>query len=64
MDWISYHPLNDFEDFWKYLDKKSDFVTTEKIGKTDGKHDVVLIKISNGVKGNKRIWVDAGIHAR
>jgi len=66
MDWTSYHPVADMQDFMAYLaETYSDFVSVVSIGKSYEGNDMQVLQICRGGCGNKpAMWIDGGIHAR
>lgn len=65
MTWIAYHRLADIHKYLDYLATTyPDLCSVQSIGKSVLNNDLKVIRISNGNRSNKAIWIDGGIHAR
>ncbi|XP_018569082.1 carboxypeptidase B-like [Anoplophora glabripennis] len=65
LTWQSYHRLEDIHEYLDYLaETYPKLCSVETIGHSVQRRPIKLLKISNGNKGNKAVWIDGGIHAR
>ncbi|XP_021192893.3 carboxypeptidase B [Helicoverpa armigera] len=65
MTWKQYHRLEDIHGFLDYLAKTyPSIVSVNSIGKSHEGRDLKVLRISDGKKTNKAVFIDGGIHAR
>uniref|UniRef100_A0A2A4K1E1 Peptidase M14 domain-containing protein n=1 Tax=Heliothis virescens TaxID=7102 RepID=A0A2A4K1E1_HELVI len=65
MTWKQYHRLEDIHGFLDYLAKTyPSIVSVNSIGKSFEGRDLKVLRISDGKKTNKAVFIDGGIHAR
>ncbi|XP_038222553.1 zinc carboxypeptidase A 1-like isoform X2 [Zerene cesonia] len=65
MTWKQYHRIEDIHGFLDYLAKTYPaIVSVKSIGKSYEGRDLKVLRISNGQKTNKAVFIDGGIHAR
>eukprot|EP00095_Tigriopus_kingsejongensis_P005645 maker-scaffold695_size110128-snap-gene-0.17 protein:Tk05645 transcript:maker-scaffold695_size110128-snap-gene-0.17-mRNA-1 annotation:"carboxypeptidase b" len=66
MDWESYHPLEDFYEYFDYLEAQYEDISTEVIGKSFEGRDLRVLKICRGGTCGQKpaMFLDGGIHAR
>lgn len=61
MDWDTYHPLEDFYEYFDQLDVQSEDVSVENIGQSFEGRDMKVLKICKGGCGNKPImYIEGG----
>lgn len=64
MTWTSYHRLSDIYSYLDYLSKTyPDLCSQQEIGQSVLNKPLRVLRISNGNKNNRAVWIDAGIHA-
>ncbi|KAK9885358.1 hypothetical protein WA026_010854 [Henosepilachna vigintioctopunctata] len=65
LTWQAYHRLNDINGYLDYLaETYPELCSVSTIGSSVQGRPIKLLKISNGKKANKAVWIDGGIHAR
>lgn len=64
MTWTAYHRLEDIHQYMDFLAKSYPNLCSMKvIGRSVENRPIKVLRISNGDKSNKAVWIDAGIHA-
>ncbi|CAG4952401.1 unnamed protein product [Colias eurytheme] len=65
MTWKQYHRIEDIHGFLDYLAKTYPaIVSVKSIGKSYEGRELKILRISNGQRTNKAVFIDGGIHAR
>jgi hypothetical protein len=65
LTWNYYHNLDDIYDFLHYLEHTyPKLCTVRTIGGSAEGRPIKLLKISNGRKGNRAVFLEGGIHSR